>query len=49
MTLKTSRKRNGTSMESHVKTFIVTLAAWGWLPIGLADWIIRHCHLGEVS
>jgi len=44
-TLKTSKRtRNFTGPVAHVKGFIVTLALWGWLPVGLADWLI---HQGE--
>jgi len=44
-TLKTSKHtRNFTGLVASVKGFIVTLALWGWLPVGLADWLI---HRGE--
>ena len=33
-----------TGLAARVKGFIVTLALWGWLPVGLADWLI---HWGE--
>lgn len=36
--------RNSTGIVSRVKAIIVTLALWGWFPIGLADWIN---HIGE--
>lgn len=37
------RTRNSTGLAAHIKVAIVTLAAWGWFPIGLAEWIN---HLG---
>lgn len=41
-TPKTSRyTRNSTSIGSRVKAAIVTLAVWGWFPIGLAQRISR--------
>jgi hypothetical protein len=44
-TLKTSKSpSNFTGLIAHVKGFAVTLALWGWLPVGLADWLI---HQGE--
>lgn len=33
--------RNSTGIVSRVKAAIVTLAVWGWFPIGLADRINR--------
>ena len=43
-TLKTSKRtRNPTGLVSRIKGLIVTLALWGWLPMGFADWLI---HLG---
>ena len=33
--------RNFTAITSRIKALIVTLAAWGWFPIGLAEWINR--------
>lgn len=41
-TPKTSCKRNSTGLVARVKAVIVTLAVWGWFPIGLADWINRR-------
>lgn len=32
---------NSTGIVSRVKAAIVTLAAWGWFPIGLAEQITR--------
>ena len=32
---------NSTGIVSHVKAAIVTLAVWGWFPLGLAEWINR--------
>lgn len=44
-TLNTSKHtHNFTGLTARVKGFIVTLALWGWLPVGLADWLI---HRGE--
>ena len=34
-----------TAKTKGLKALIVTLALWGWLPIGLTDWI---SHLGDV-
>ncbi len=34
--------RDITGVVADVKGFIVTLALWGWLPMGLADWIIHR-------
>ncbi|MBI5815438.1 MAG: hypothetical protein HZB29_07490 [Nitrospinae bacterium] len=38
-----SKKAKGRAdrIASRVKRTIVTVALWGWLPIGLVDWIIR--------
>ncbi len=44
-TPKTSKSTcNSTGLAARIKGFIVTLALWGGLPIGLADWLI---HWGE--
>jgi hypothetical protein len=40
-TPKTTCKRNSTGIVSRVKAAIVTLAVWGWFPIGLAERINR--------
>ncbi len=40
-TPKTTYKRHSTGIASCVKAVIVTLALWGWFPIGLADRINR--------
>lgn len=32
---------NSTGIVSRVKAAIVTLAVWGWVPLGLAEWINR--------
>ncbi len=32
---------NFTGIVSRVKAVIVTLAVWGWFPLGLAEWINR--------
>ncbi len=39
MTKKT--KGRSDRIASLVKRIIVTLALWGWLPIGLVGWFIR--------
>lgn len=36
------RAFNFTGLVARAKGFIVTLALWGWLPVGLADWLL-HC------
>lgn len=42
-TLKTSKRTyNSTGRAARVKGFIVTLVLWGWLPWGLADWLINR-------
>lgn len=46
-TPKTTCKCDSTDMVSRVKAAIVTLAVWGWFPIGLADWIVRHWRTGD--
>ncbi len=33
--------RNSTGVGSRMKAAIVTLAVWGWFPLGLADRINR--------
>ena len=39
-TLKTSKHtRNFTGLAARIKEVIVTLALWGWFPLGLARWI----------
>jgi len=44
-TLNTSKHTcNFTGLVARVKGFIVTLALWGGLPVGLPDWLI---HRGE--
>lgn len=41
--LKTSKRAcNSTGLIALVKGFIITLALWGWLPVGLADWLINR-------
>lgn len=40
-TPKTTCKPNSTGIASHVKAVIVTLALWGWFPLGLAERINR--------
>ena len=34
-----------TRITFRMKALIITLALWGLLPVGLADWII---HLGDI-
>lgn len=44
-TPKTSKHTcNFTGLVARIKGLIVTLVLWGWLPVGLADWLI---HRGE--
>ena len=44
-TLETStHTRDFTGLVARIKGFVVTLALWGWLPVGLAEWLI---HRGE--
>ena len=31
-----------TAIASWVRKWIVTLALWGWLPLPLAKWVLRH-------
>ncbi len=39
-TPKTSKRScNSTGRLARIKEAIVTLALWGWLPLGLARWI----------
>ncbi|MCF6355963.1 MAG: hypothetical protein L3J26_12825 [Candidatus Polarisedimenticolaceae bacterium] len=33
-----------TCFANHLKPIVLTLAAWGWFPIGLAEWFT---HQGE--
>lgn len=40
-TPKTTCKRNSTGIICRVKAAIVTLAVWGWFPLGLAERINR--------
>ena len=42
MTKTTSNKSYFDPITSWVKTWIVTLAVWGWLPLRLAKWILRR-------
>jgi Na+-driven multidrug efflux pump len=35
------RQVNGSRILSLVKAWIVRLALWGWLPYGLATWLIQ--------
>jgi len=37
-------KSYSTRFTEHLKTVVLTLAAWGWFPIGLAEWLT---HKGE--
>jgi len=34
-------KRYFTRFADHLKTIVLTLAAWGWFPIGLAEWFTQ--------
>ena len=41
-TLKTSKSTsNSTGLAARIKGVIVTLVLWGWLPVGLANWLIH--------
>lgn len=46
-TPKTTCKRNSTGIVSRTKAFILMLAVWGWFPLGLAFWIVRHGRKGD--
>jgi len=37
---------DGNRIRTFLKVWIVRLALWGVLPIGLADWLIRLLRLG---
>lgn len=42
-TPKTSKStRNSTGLMSRIKVVIVTLALWGWFPVGIADWLANR-------
>jgi hypothetical protein len=43
----TLSKRNSIGIVSRLKAAAVTLAVWGWFPIGLADWLVRHERKGD--
>lgn len=49
MTSIMTSKIKSVEMAPRIKAVILTLAVWGWFPIGLADWIIRRCHSGGIS
>jgi len=36
-----------TVLASRMKALIVTLALWGWLPVGIADWLINRGELRD--
>jgi len=36
---------NSTNLATRIKALLVTLALWGWLPVGIANWLIN---LGEL-
>jgi len=38
---------NFTAISSHIKAAIITLAIWGWVPIGLAEWINKKGDSGH--
>ncbi len=42
-TPRTSNKtRKSTALAPRIKAAIVTLALWGWVPVKVAEWLIRH-------
>ena len=47
-TLVTAYTHNVMSIAALVKAVLQTLAVWGLLPVGLADWLIRKGGLGDV-
>lgn len=48
-TSKTSKtKCNSTGLASRLKAVIITLALWGFLPMGFSTWLIRRLNLGGV-
>jgi hypothetical protein len=36
------KRTNGSRIHAFVKVWIVRLALWGWLPYGLATWLIQR-------
>lgn len=48
-TLKTSNRTcNFTGLAARINAAILTLALRGWLPVGLADWLIQRGGLRNV-
>lgn len=45
-THRTTDNADPTAKASRIEALIVALALWGLLPVNLADWTIRHLHLG---
>lgn len=41
-TLQTSGKTDSNLSQSRIKDLIILLALWGWVPLGLADWLVRR-------
>ncbi len=39
---------NSTGIASRIKAVIVTMALWGLIPVGMADWIIDQGGLRDV-
>lgn len=36
------KQTDGSRIRTFVKVWIVRLALWGWIPYGLASWLIRR-------
>jgi hypothetical protein len=36
------KRADGSRTRSFLKAWIVRLALWGWLPFGLATWLIQR-------
>ena len=47
-TPKTPHSRSHTPTASRVKALIVGVACWGFLPVNLAEWIIKRLHLENI-
>ena len=41
-TLRTIWKLDYIGIGPRVKCAILALGVWGWLPVGLVSWIVRH-------
>lgn len=42
MTPKNAPGQEGRGIRAFVKSWVVRLALWGWLPYGLATWLIQR-------